>query len=107
MARPNALDHILPRADFVLVTAPLTRETEGLIGARVVDYGAILDVFDPEPLPAESPPWPTPNLIIVPLVSSDDTAVYMNRTLDVFFDNVTCLISNRPLRNRVVRSRQD
>ncbi|MHA1151565.1 MAG: D-2-hydroxyacid dehydrogenase [Alphaproteobacteria bacterium] len=137
MVRPNELDRILPRADFVLVTAPLTRETEGLIGARalasmkqgagivnmgrarVIDYdaladnlrrgrlsGAILDVFDPEPLPAESPLWSTPNLIIVPHVSSDDTAVYMDRTLDVFFDNVARFLSNRPLRNRVVRSRQ-
>ncbi len=137
MYRPNELDRILPRADFVLVTAPLTRETEGLIGkralssmkhgagivnmgrARVVDYdalagslrrgqlsGAILDVFDPEPLPAESPLWSTPNLIIVPHVSSDDAGVYMDRTLDVFFDNVARFLSNRPLRSRVVRSRQ-
>ncbi len=137
MVRPNELDRILPRADFVLVTAPLTRETEGLIGARaldsmkpgagivnmgrarVIDYdaladclrrgrlsGAILDVFDPEPLPAESPLWSTPNLIVVPHVSSDDTAVYMDRTLDVFFDNVARFLSDRPLRNRVVKSRQ-
>jgi phosphoglycerate dehydrogenase-like enzyme len=137
MYRPNQLDSILPRADFVLVTAPLTRETEGLIGeralasmkhgagivnmgrARVVDYhaladylrrgrlsGAILDVFDPEPLPAESPLWSTPNLIVVPHVSSDDAGVYMDRTLDVFFDNVARFLSDRPLRNRVVKSRQ-
>ena len=119
MYRPNELDRILPRADFVLVTTPLTRETEGLIDkrafslmkhgagiinmgrARVIDYdalvdnlrrgrlcGAILDVFDPEPLPAESRLWSTPNLVIVPHVSSDDADVYMDRTLDVFFDNV-------------------
>jgi phosphoglycerate dehydrogenase-like enzyme len=137
MYRPNELDRILPRADFVLVTTPLTRETEGLIGkrafslmkhgagiinmgrARVIDYdalvdnlrrgrlcGAILDVFDPEPLPAESRLWSTPNLVIVPHVSSDDADVYMDRTLDVFFDNVARFLSNRPLRNRVVRSRQ-
>ena len=68
--------------------------------------GAILDVFDPEPLPAESRLWSTPNLVIVPHVSSDDADVYMDRTLDVFFDNVARFLSNRPLRNRVVRSRQ-
>ena len=77
MYRPRALHKLLPRADFVLVTAPLTSETRHMIGAReldlmkpgaglinysranVVDYkalarklragelSAILDVFDP------------------------------------------------------------
>jgi phosphoglycerate dehydrogenase-like enzyme len=137
MYRPSELNRVLPRADFVLVTAPLTRETQGLIGrrafslmkrgagvinmgrARVVDYdalvdnlrrgrlrGAILDVFDPEPLPAESPLWSTPNLVIVPHVSSDDADDYIERTLDVFFDNVARFLSNRPLRNRVIKARQ-
>ncbi|MBB4638232.1 D-2-hydroxyacid dehydrogenase [Longimicrobium terrae] len=30
----DALDQLLPRADFLVVTVPLTAETEGLIGAR-------------------------------------------------------------------------
>jgi phosphoglycerate dehydrogenase-like enzyme len=32
MFRPDELGKVLPRADFVLVTLPLTRETRGLIG---------------------------------------------------------------------------
>ena len=137
MYRPGELDQVLPNADFVLVTAPLTRETEALIDrralasmkrgaglinmgrARVVDYvaladelrsgrlrGAVLDVFDPEPLPADSPLWSTPNLVISPHVSSDDVGNYIDRTLDVFFANVHRFLSNRPLRNRVVKARQ-
>jgi len=82
--------------------------------AGVVDYealrerlisgglsGAILDVFDPEPLPADSSLWATPNLIITPHVSSDDAAQYIPRTLDQFFENLHRYLTNRPLRNRV------
>ena len=33
MHRPEALDHLLPRADFVILTIPHTPETEGLMNA--------------------------------------------------------------------------
>jgi phosphoglycerate dehydrogenase-like enzyme len=131
MFGPEALDRILPEADFVLVTAPLTSETRGLLGrkrldllkpeaglvnmgrAGVVDYdglaeklrrgelaGAILDVFDPEPLPSDSPLWRTPNLIMTPHVSSD-APNYADRTLDLFFRNVARHLAGRPLHNVV------
>lgn len=87
--------------------------------AAVVDYaalaeklrrgeigGAVLDVFDPEPLPADSPLWDVPNLVITPHVSSDDAARYGARTLDLVFENARRLVANRPLRNRVQRARQ-
>ena len=95
----------------------LMKPSAGLINigrARVVDYdaladklrdgslaGAILDVFDPEPLAPGSPLWDTPNLILTPHVSSDDDEGYMPRTLDLFFDNVRRHFAGRPLRNRV------
>lgn len=132
MFGPDALASVLPRADVVLVTVPLTGETRHLIGraeldlmkreaglinmarAAVVDYdalaeklrrgelsGAILDVFDPEPLPADSPLWTTPNLIITPHVSSDDAEAYIRRTLDLVFANAARFLAGRPLRNRV------
>jgi phosphoglycerate dehydrogenase-like enzyme len=132
MFGPEGIDEVLRRADFVLVTTPLTPATENLIDrrrlglmkpgaglinmgrARVVDYdaladklrdgslsGAILDVFDPEPLPPGSPLWDTPNLILTPHVSSDDDEGYIPRTLDLFFDNVRRHLAGRPLRNRV------
>jgi phosphoglycerate dehydrogenase-like enzyme len=132
MFGPEGIDEVLRRADFVLVTTPLTPETEHLIDrrrlglmkpgaslinmgrARIVDYdaladalrdgnlsGAILDVFDPEPLPPDSPLWDTPNLIMTPHVSSDDDEAYIPRTLDLFFDNLRRHFAGKPLRNRV------
>jgi phosphoglycerate dehydrogenase-like enzyme len=120
---------VLPRADFVLVAAPLTSRTKHLIGAReldlmkpgagivnigragVIDYaalaerlrtgrigGAILDVFDPEPLPVDSPLWDAPNLVVTPHCSSDDIRQYVPRTLDLVFDNLERLVAGKPLR---------
>lgn len=50
--------------------------------------GAVLDVFPQEPLPAEHRLWRTPRLIMTPHCSVDDHAVYMDRCLDIFVDNV-------------------
>ena len=136
MHRPENLHALLPRADFVLVSAPHTDVTHHMIGAReiamlkpgaglvnysranLVDYealrakleageiSAVLDVFDPEPLPASSPLWRTPNLIITPHCSSDDPDVYTPRTLDLVFRNMQRFIEGRPLTNRVSRKHQ-
>jgi phosphoglycerate dehydrogenase-like enzyme len=86
--------------------------------AAVVDYGAlaqkltrgelagaILDVFDPEPLPSDSPLWDCQNLLITPHVSADA----LNRNvllLREFADNFRRFISGRPLRNQIETTRQ-
>jgi glyoxylate/hydroxypyruvate reductase A len=132
MFTPDRLNELLPRADFVLVNAPLTDETEGMIGrreldlmqptaglvnmgrARVVDYkalstklrkgelsGAILDVFDPEPLPKTSPLWKVPNLIMTPHVSSDDDDNYAPLTIDLVFENIARWHAGKTLKNVV------
>ncbi len=137
MYAPSDLLQILPRADFVIVTAPLTSKTRGLLGKReldamkpeaslvnlgraeVVDYdvlrsklkrgrmkGAVLDVFDSEPLPASSPLWKTPNLIITPHVASDDAEAYMPLTLDLVLENAGRYLDNRRLKNLVIPSRE-
>ena len=127
----DTLDDVLPRADFLVIAAPLLPTTRGLIDsarlellkrtagivniarAAIVDYpalreklergelaGAVLDVFDEEPLPAESPWWTTPNVIVMPHVSCD-TPGYANRLLDRWFENFQRLLEGRPLVNTV------
>ena len=137
MYEPSKLLQILPRADFVIVAAPLTSQTRGLLGKReldamkpdaslvnlgraeVVDYdvlrtklkqgrikGAVLDVFDSEPLPESSPLWTTPNLVITPHVASDDAEAYMPLTLDLVLLNAGRHLDGRRLKNLVIPSRE-
>ncbi len=132
MFSPAQLDKVLPKADFVVATLPLTPETRGLLGraeldlmprhagivnlgrGRVIDYdalvdklrkrelsGAVLDVFHEEPLPADSPLWSAPNLIISPHCAVDDESVYVERCLGILLDNVKRFLAGRRLRNVV------
>lgn len=127
----DQLDELLRRSDAVFVTAPLTAETAGLIGAhelqemkegawlyniargRLVDEialrraleagwigGAVLDVFTEEPLPADSPLYDAPNVVITPHTSWASDRV-LDRSLDLFVDNLGRFVSGEPLRNLV------
>jgi len=136
MYHPRSLHRQLPRADFVLITVPHTDTTHHLIGkreldlmkpgaglvnysrAQLVDYdalqkklkkgelSAVLDVFDPEPLPSSSPLWKTPNLVITPHASSDDQELYTPKTLDLLFDNIEHYVARLPLKNVVSKRYQ-
>jgi len=59
--------------------------------------GAILDVFDLEPLPSGSPLWDMPNVVITPHCSSDDAEHYVPMTLQRVFTNVRNLVTGQPL----------
>ncbi|NNF77141.1 MAG: D-2-hydroxyacid dehydrogenase [Rhizobiales bacterium] len=63
--------------------------------------GAVLDVFTPEPIPAGSPLWETPNLVITPHVSADDGDTYVPMTLDLFFRNMERFLAGEDLLNPV------
>jgi D-2-hydroxyacid dehydrogenase (NADP+) len=62
--------------------------------------GAGLDVFVEEPLPATSPLWHLPNVILTPHVAGA-TPQYLDRALGIFMDNLRRYLDGRPLRNLV------
>lgn len=99
----SSLASLAVTADWLIVTLPLTSETHGLIGREVLQscHGAVLmnagrgavvdeallpealdkgwlrgvalDVFEIEPLPAESPLWTDPRVMISPHISGITT----------------------------------
>jgi phosphoglycerate dehydrogenase-like enzyme len=133
VAKTARLDGLLPKADYLIVTTPLTPETRGLINSRrldllkrdagvinigrapIIDYealrgklnagelaGAVLDVFDEEPLPKQSPWWNTRNTVVLPHLSCDDPR-YMARLFDFWFENFARFLAGKKLRNIVDR----
>jgi phosphoglycerate dehydrogenase-like enzyme len=71
---------------------------DALAAGRIA--GAVLDVFDQEPLPNDAPLYETPNLILTPHTSwaSDRVA---ERSIDLFADNLRRYLSGQPLLNVV------
>jgi phosphoglycerate dehydrogenase-like enzyme len=62
--------------------------------------GAALDVFAEEPLPAESPLWRMPQVIVSPHVSGYGPR-YWERALEMFAGNLRARLEGRPLTNVV------
>lgn len=122
-------------ADHVVVTAPLTDETRGLIsedvlasmkpGSHLVNVGrgqivdeealvaalrdgpveaASLDVFEVEPLPAESPLWTMPGVAVSAHMSGDYEG-WREALADQFVDNARRWLSGEPLLNVVDKER--
>jgi phosphoglycerate dehydrogenase-like enzyme len=60
--------------------------------------GAALDVFPEEPLPAESPLWRMPNVIITPHISGV-TADYDQHAVEMFATNLQRFLAQAPLLN--------
>jgi phosphoglycerate dehydrogenase-like enzyme len=61
---------------------------------------AILDVFEEEPLPKDSPLWDCEN-VMISAHSSVSVDRFMDDIFDLFEDNVTRYVSEQPLRNLV------
>lgn len=62
--------------------------------------GAALDVFAGEPLPAESPLWRMPQVIVTPHVSGYGPR-YWERAMEMFAANLRARLDGRPLANLV------
>jgi phosphoglycerate dehydrogenase-like enzyme len=125
------LPELLPEADWLIVLAPLTAATRGLIGAAELERlprgarfanigrgptvdetalvaalrsgalaGAVLDVFEQEPLAADSPLWDMPNVIVSPHIGGDEAST-PRMFADVFLANLRRYLAGQPLENVV------
>jgi phosphoglycerate dehydrogenase-like enzyme len=128
---PDRLAELAGQADAMVVSLPLTDQTEGMIDratiealppscifvnvgrGRVVDEpalvealagrriaGAVLDVFATEPLPAASPLWTLPNVLVTPHAVAL-SARENERIVELFVDNLRRYLDGRPLHNVV------
>jgi phosphoglycerate dehydrogenase-like enzyme len=100
MVDAQALAALPPHAQFVNVSRGEIVDQPALIEAlrsgRLA--GAFLDVFAPEPLPADSPLWTLPNVIATPHSAgiSDGNAARVRR---MFLDNLRRWRAGEPLHN--------
>jgi phosphoglycerate dehydrogenase-like enzyme len=128
---PDKLEHLLTESDFVVICTPETPRTRKMISGReleamkrtayiinigrgaVVDLtaltdalknrviaGAGLDVFEEEPLPSHHSLWDMENVIITPHMASV-IDIYPARRVDIFIQNLTRYLKNKPLMNIV------
>ena len=76
---------------------------EAMKGGKL--WGAALDVAEPEPLPADSPLWDIPNLLITPHVAGGMRLEVTRRScIQLALDNLRRYQAGEPLQNLVARS---
>lgn len=128
---PDELPAVLPEADVVVLALPLTAATASLVDATFIERmkpgawlvniaraqlvdevalrraildgrigGAVLDTLLEEPLGPGSPWWSTPNVIVTPHTSWSSGRV-LDRSIELFCDNLRRYAAGRPLRNVV------
>ena len=97
------LEALKPGAGLINIGRAATVDYDALVALLESGHlsGAILDVFDPEPLPVDSRLWATPNLMVMPHISADDGETYVETTLSIFFDNMRRFMAGEELRNIV------
>ncbi len=102
----SAFEKMKPTAFFFNVgRGPVVDEAaliEALQQGKIA--GAGLDVFEKEPLPADSPLWAMDNVIISPHVSGF-TPLYDERATDVFAENLRRYLKGETLLNLVNKER--
>jgi phosphoglycerate dehydrogenase-like enzyme len=122
------LPDLLPDADVVVLLAPATDETRGLVDAAFLDrmkdgallvnaargslvdtdaltaaaragrVRAALDATDPEPLPDGHPLWSTPGILVTPHVAGS-SAHWQDRAYALVGDQLRRWAAGEPLRN--------
>jgi len=96
MLRPGSTLVNVGRGDLVDEVALVEALAEGR------PRGAGLDVFQREPLPAESPLWSMPSVIVTPH-SSGSTPGNLDRASEIFVDNLSRYVRGEALRNEVAK----
>ena len=91
-----------PHAVFVNIGRGATVEEPALVEAleRGVIAGAALDVFEVEPLPAGSPLWRMPNVLVSPHRAGDHERWAVD-VVSLFVGNLKRFVAGEPLRNVV------
>lgn len=91
-----------PGAFFINVSRGQLVDEGALIEALRSGHigGAALDVFSEEPLPADSPLWSQPNLILTPHISAYSINM-MNQVFDLFVENLKRYLKEESLYNLV------
>ncbi|MDQ7819647.1 MAG: D-2-hydroxyacid dehydrogenase [Armatimonadota bacterium] len=98
MMKPSALFINVGRGAVVREDALVRALREGWIAA------AALDVFEHEPLPADSPLYDLENVILTPHVSGTSPR-YMDRAVPLFCENLRRFLTGQPLLNLVDKER--
>lgn len=98
MLDAETLSAIKPGAYLVDISRGGIVDQTALIRLLKEDHiaGAVLDVFEKEPLPADSELWTLENVLITPHVSGT-TPLYMQRAIEIFLENARALQEGRPL----------
>ena len=131
----DGLGDLLEESDVVAICAPLTPETEGMFDraafSRMQSHavlvnvtrgpimdeealiealetgsigGAGLDVVPEEPMPDDHPLWRFDNVVITPH-SAGGSPHRMDRSVDLFCDNLTRLLAGQPLTSVIDKSK--
>jgi phosphoglycerate dehydrogenase-like enzyme len=96
-----------PGAVLINVARGAVVDEAALISALAAEKiaGAVLDVFEEEPLPPSSPLWNLDNVIISPHVSGNSSDYHI-KAAQLFVENLQRYLENRPLLNRLDRDRE-
>lgn len=129
----DALDRLLPLADFVSLSLPNSPQTQKIMGAKqfaemkdsailinvgrgsAVDTdalvaalnggeigGAVIDVVDQEPLPAEHPLWDAPHLVLTPHVTGNyNLPETLRRIVNLSLRNLAAYLNGQPMESVV------
>jgi phosphoglycerate dehydrogenase-like enzyme len=95
--KPGAVLINVARGGIVDESALLDAVRSGAVG------GAVLDVFDDEPLPPGSPWWDEPNVLVTPHVSGL-AAAYRREVASIVKENLRRFLDGEVLLNRVDRA---